>query len=188
MDEEKSIEEEIKIKAQKERKLARYMSSTSDLVEEQIRKAREKGEFDELPGAGKPIDLYENPFEPPELRMAFKILKDNNMAPFWIELGNEIDNNLAKLWKEVEDFKKYSYSFYKEKYGEIAVKRFEKKKRSFYYEKSLELDKIRKKIIDYNLQCPTFKLGRPNIEVEKEMEKIVSEIEELIKDTVAKNK
>jgi DnaJ family protein C protein 28 len=46
----KSIEEEIKLKAQKSRKLARYMSSTQDLVENQIRKAMENGEFDNLAG------------------------------------------------------------------------------------------------------------------------------------------
>ncbi|HBK54312.1 MAG TPA: DUF1992 domain-containing protein, partial [Syntrophomonas wolfei] len=44
------------------------MSSTQDLVENQIRKAQERGEFNNLEGSGKPISLEENPFEPPELR------------------------------------------------------------------------------------------------------------------------
>jgi DnaJ family protein C protein 28 len=89
----KSIEEEIKLKAQKSRKLARYMSSTQDLVENQIRKAMENGEFDNLAGTGKPLRFEENPYEPPELRMIHKILKDNDFAPYWIELGKEIDQD-----------------------------------------------------------------------------------------------
>jgi DnaJ family protein C protein 28 len=36
----KSVDEEIKIKAQQARRLARYMSSTEDLVENQILKAQ----------------------------------------------------------------------------------------------------------------------------------------------------
>jgi DnaJ family protein C protein 28 len=47
---EKSLEEEIKIGAQKARKLARYMSSTEDLVESQIQKAMQRGDFDNLAG------------------------------------------------------------------------------------------------------------------------------------------
>ena len=57
----KSLEEEIKVKAQQARHLARYMSSTEDLVENQILKAQQEGKFDNLPGAGQPIDLEENP-------------------------------------------------------------------------------------------------------------------------------
>jgi hypothetical protein len=73
---------EIKVKAGQAKKLARYMSSTEDLVEQQILKAQERGEFDNLSCAGKKLNLEENPLQPPELRMPYKILKDNGFAPF----------------------------------------------------------------------------------------------------------
>ena len=82
---ERSIEEEIKIKAQQGKRLARYMSSTQDLVENQIRKAQERGEFNNLKGSGKPISLEENPLSP-RIAHDLKILKDNDFAPYWIEL------------------------------------------------------------------------------------------------------
>ena len=104
----KSLEEEIKVKAQQARHLARYMSSTEDLVENQILKAQQEGKFDNLPGAGQPIDLEENPYEPPEMRMAFKILKENDFAPRWIELGKEVDHDLQCFWKEVDYFRRYT--------------------------------------------------------------------------------
>ncbi|MEN6348133.1 MAG: DUF1992 domain-containing protein, partial [Syntrophomonas sp.] len=162
---EKSLEEQIKIKAQQAKKLARYMSSTQDLVENQIIKAQERGDFDNLEGAGKPLDLYENPFEPLDLRMTYKILKDNDFAPYWIELGKEIDADWEKLHKEVEDFKRYTLLFYSEKHGHLARKRYDKKKAHFFFESRIKIQKISKKILNYNLHCPIFRLGRPNIDV-----------------------
>lgn len=178
---ERHIEEEIKIKAQESKKLARYMSSTQDLVEEQIRKAQERGDFNHLEGAGKPLNLYENPFEPPELRMAFKILKDNDYAPFWVELGKEIDADMERLIKEVDYFKRYTELFLAEPHGRSAMQRYNDKKSYFYTERKRDLEKIAKKVIDYNLQCPTFRQGRATLSVENEMEKINTSIENIIK-------
>jgi len=174
---EKSLEEEIMIKAQENRKLARYMSSTQDLVEEQIRKAREKGAFDNLEGYGKPVNLYENPYEPPEMRMANKILKDNDFAPFWIKLGQEIDSDLEKLKQDVDWFVRYIGVFWAEKRSAAAMQHYEKKQANFLYEKELTLNKINKKILDYNLQCPFFRMSRGSLVIEEEMQKIVAAIE-----------
>ncbi|HWQ74813.1 MAG TPA: DUF1992 domain-containing protein [Syntrophomonas sp.] len=174
---EKDLEEEIMLKAQQNRKLARYMSSTRDLVEEQIRKARERGDFDNLAGAGKPLDLEENPFEPAEMRMAFKILKDNDFAPYWIELGKEIDAALEKLRQEIDYFKRYTQLFWADRRDERARQAYEKKKELFYMEREADLVKIDKKILDYNLHCPTYRQGRSNLVVAQEMEKIIREIE-----------
>ena len=176
-----SLEEEIKIKAGQAKKLARYMSSTEDLVEQQILKAQERGEFDNLSCAGKPLNFDENPMLPPEMRMPLKILKDNGFAPFWIELGKEIDQDFTKLAKEMELFKKYIAIFYQDKkHSDQARKRFESRKEHFYFERRLDLEKISQKVIDYNLACPTFRIGRANIIVEVEMEKIKSTVESYI--------
>lgn len=179
---EKSLEEEIMIKAQQNRHIARYMSSTEDLVEEQIRKAREKGEFDNLKGQGKPLDLYENPFEPAELRMAFKILKDNDFAPYWIQLGKEIDAQIDKFWSEVERFKRYTALVVSDERSSISLKRFEKKKASFYFEQRLEMEKIIKKIVDYNIHCPTFRMGRSNLNLDDEMYKVINAVEKIMEE------
>jgi len=178
----KSVEEQIKEKAQEARKLARYMSSIQDLVENQIQKAQERGDFNNLKGAGKPLQFYENPYEPPELRMAFKILKDHDFAPYWIELGKDIDFDLENFRKEVESFKRYTVMFYNEKRSKIALKRYEKKKAQFYFESRLKLEKVNRMITDYNLHCPTFRVGRGNIAVDDEMLKLISEIEKLIEE------
>ncbi|MDD3895266.1 MAG: DUF1992 domain-containing protein [Syntrophomonadaceae bacterium] len=176
-----SLEEEIMIKAGQAKRLARYMSSTEDLVEQQILKAQERGDFDNLRGAGKKLNLEEHPMQPPELRMPYKILKDNGFAPFWIELGKEIDQDFENLAKELELFKKYTAIFYRDKnHSDTALKRYESRKEHFYYERHLDLQKITKKVIDYNLACPTFRLGRANIIVEEEIDRIKSIVESFI--------
>src|SRR5580658_3085411 len=61
------------------------------IADRKIREAMEQGAFDRLEGAGKPLDLNENPFEDPSLRMAHRLLRNNGFAPAWIEEGREID-------------------------------------------------------------------------------------------------
>lgn len=178
----KSIEEEIMIKAQQAKRLARYMSSTQDLVESQIEKARKKGAFNNLEGAGKPINLEENPFEPPEMRMALKILKDNDFAPYWVELGKEIDAETAAVLKEIEAFKRYTRMTLNEKRSNSTLHRYEKRKAAFYSESRERLTCISRKITDYNLHCPTFRIGRPNFTVDSEMFKLIEEIESYIQE------
>ena len=60
------------------------------IAENRIREAMQEGEFDNLPGAGKPIDL-DGYFKLPEhLRVAYSILKSANCVPAEVELLNEI--------------------------------------------------------------------------------------------------
>jgi hypothetical protein len=60
------------------------------IAENKIRDAVHRGEFDNLSGAGRPLDLDEY-FKPPEhLRMAFSILKSANCVPAAVELLNEV--------------------------------------------------------------------------------------------------
>jgi dihydroorotate dehydrogenase len=63
----------------------------------------------------------------------------------------------------------------------LTWRRYQRKKESFYYECRLKLEKISKKILDYNLHCPTFRLGRSNITVEEEMSKVTNVIESALK-------
>lgn len=179
---EKSLEEQIKIKAQQGRKLAKYMSSTEELVEEQIRKARERGDFDNLEGAGKPVDLSENPFEPPEMRMVNRMLKNNDFTPFWIQLGKDIDAVTDKIEREVEQFQRYCHNFAAEKHSNVTVERFNQRKKLFYLEKRKQFEKLKKDILNYNIHCPTFRLGRANIEVDDEMLRVITRIEKAIEE------
>jgi hypothetical protein len=60
------------------------------IVEDRIKKAQRRGEFDNLPGAGKPLDMYDDRHIPQDLRMAYKILRNADCLPPEIEIKKEI--------------------------------------------------------------------------------------------------
>ena len=65
--------------------------SIEKFVEEQVRRAIEAGEFDKLPGKGKPIDLKAYFDTPEDLRLAYSVLKSNSFVPEEVELLREIE-------------------------------------------------------------------------------------------------
>ena len=75
------------------------------IVEAFIKDAMERGEFDNLPGKGKPIDLTEYFETPEEVRMANSVLKSAGMTPREVDLIREIAE-LKQLQAAVLDEKK----------------------------------------------------------------------------------
>jgi len=72
------------------------------LAEERIREAMERGEFDDLPLAGKPLPLEPNGFVPEDLRLSYKLLKNSGFLPPEMELRKEIVS-LKDLLSTVDD-------------------------------------------------------------------------------------
>jgi hypothetical protein len=64
--------------------------SFDKLVEEKIRQAQERGEFDNLPGKGKPIDLTAYFETPEDVRLAQSVLKNGGFTSREVDLLNEI--------------------------------------------------------------------------------------------------
>jgi hypothetical protein len=60
------------------------------IVEERIKKAQESGAFNNLPGAGRPLDLSQDQHIPEDLRLPYKILKNADCLPPEIALKKEI--------------------------------------------------------------------------------------------------
>lgn len=88
--------------------------SLDKIVEEAIRKAQERGEFDNLPGKGKPIDLSAYFDTPEEIRVAQSVLRNAGFAPREVDLLREIaelrqilsslldENRKKEVQKEIE--------------------------------------------------------------------------------------
>jgi hypothetical protein len=51
------------------------------LAEQNIERALARGELDNLPGAGAPLELDDDSLVPEELRAAYRILKNHGLAP-----------------------------------------------------------------------------------------------------------
>lgn len=62
------------------------------LAEENIRAAIERGELDDLPGAGRPLRLDDDRFVPEELRAGYRLLKNAGYLPPEVAWRREIAN------------------------------------------------------------------------------------------------
>ena len=66
------------------------MDIFATIAEQKIRDAMARGEFDNLPGKGKPLPPDELAGVPEELRMAYKVIKNAGCLPPEVELAREI--------------------------------------------------------------------------------------------------
>lgn len=82
------------------------MSALDRIVEALIKEAQERGEFDNLPGKGKPIDLTSYFETPEEVRMAQSVLKNAGMTSPEVLLLKEIAELRQVLAAVVDEQKK----------------------------------------------------------------------------------
>ena len=71
--------------------------SLEKIIEEKILEAIKNGEFDNLPGAGKPQDLDEYFAAPEDVRVGYSLLKSNKFVPPEVDLLKEIGELREKL-------------------------------------------------------------------------------------------
>jgi hypothetical protein len=119
------------------------------LAEERIQEAVREGEFDNLPGTGKPLKLEDESHIPQELRMSYKILKNSGCLPPELEERKEIQQAkdlLASLTEEQERFRQM------EKLNLLIMKANMRRKRPIalegqqvYFEKAVSRVSVEKK-------------------------------------------
>ncbi len=71
--------------------------SLSKVIDERIREAIEAGEFDNLEGAGKPLDLDDYFNTPEDLRMGYSVLKSAKIVPEEVDRLKEIGELKEKI-------------------------------------------------------------------------------------------
>jgi hypothetical protein len=74
------------------------------IAEQRIAEAIAKGELENLPGTGRPLELDDDRLVPEELRVAYRILKNAGCLPPELETAEELTaaNKLAVLEARVE--------------------------------------------------------------------------------------
>jgi hypothetical protein len=77
------------------------------IVEERIKKAQRQGEFKDLPGAGKPLDLHSDQHIPEDLRLPYKILKNADCLPEEVAFKKEIQRTGDLIAAMPDTFRKY---------------------------------------------------------------------------------
>ncbi len=118
------------------------MFAYGTIVEQRIRKAQQDGEFDHLPGQGRPLQLEDDSRVPEDLRLAYKILKNADCLPPELAEKKEIrqmEDMLARIPDEEEKYrlvKKINYKIMKLNIGRKGSPLLEE--RQLYYRKVLK--------------------------------------------------
>ena len=102
------------------------------IAEKKIREAMDNGEFDDLPGKGKPLRLEDDRHLPQDIRLAHKILKNADCLPPELELRKEI-LTIEELLDGITDTK--------EKYRQIKKLNYLIMKLNMSRRSSLDLEK-----------------------------------------------
>ncbi|MGE5138756.1 MAG: DnaJ family domain-containing protein, partial [Rudaea sp.] len=139
-------------------------------VEKQIREATERGDFDNLPGAGRPLDLRRDPNIPPDWELAFKLLKDSGFAPAWIEFDKEIRAARASLFAPLDRY----LSRLAASNGRAGDERTETRVIAEFRERAAELNK---QIDLFNLKAPSPRVHHVRIRIQEEIDKFRSAVE-----------
>lgn len=140
-------------------------------IEEHIRRAIEEGKFDNLPGAGKPLRLDQDPFEDPEWRLAYHMLRSSGYRLPWIDERREIQEELqharetlkrAHAWRERKLADGDSQAATKQEW-ERAVAHFQ-----------AQIAEINRKIAAYNLHIPSPHFQLAQLSFERELNLTIS--------------
>ena len=112
------------------------------LAEERIRDAIQRGEFDNLPGRGKPLNLEDDRHIPDDLRLAYKVLKNADCLPPELELKKEISNAEELLSSMADEGEKYrqlqKLNFLIMKFNEMRKGSVQWEEKQLYYEKIVD--------------------------------------------------
>lgn len=122
-------------------------------LDEQIR--RVIGDGANLPNAGKRLSVNDDPYTPDELKLAHKLLKDNDLAPGWILEGRELDDRLTQVRKQLN--------------GALATER------ALPESISADIAALNKRVLAYNLKVPPGITHKRLIDVEMERRRLTSE-------------
>lgn len=105
-------------------------------IDRRIREHFEEIDANKLPGVGKPLQLDVNPYEPPEMRLANKLLKDNDLPPSWIIESKAIDIDRSAIVKQI---------------GNITSQTSQSHRASL----SAQIKALNNRILSFNLTVPT---------------------------------
>jgi len=139
-------------------------------IEEIIRQAIEEGEFDDLPGKGKPLQIEQNPHQDPAWRAAHHILKSSGFTLPWIESLREIETNLQQArdrlsrawsWRQDQQDHKFQTEFVESEWMK-ASENFQER-----------IASINNQIRAYNLEVPNDRFQLPLVNADQEIEKVI---------------
>ncbi len=140
-------------------------------VEKHIRRAMKEGQFDDLPGKGKPLPLNENPHENPEWRMANHLLRTSGFTLPWIETYREIKtdleaerNALARTWAWRQACLQAEETF-------VDIDMAWRQAVETFHEQIADLNR---RLFSYNMGVPTEHFQKPLLKADREISRLTT--------------
>jgi len=140
-------------------------------IDDAIQKAMQDGQFDDLPGKGKPLNLDENPFADPEWELAQHMLKSSGYTLPWIETRQQIEKELEEARSDLKHTWEWKQSKAAQKIPSAQVELQWQQRLSAFREKVISLNQ---RIRDYNLEAPSDRFHLLILNADKEIAAIVS--------------
>jgi hypothetical protein len=120
-----------------------FLKAFDAVAEKIILDAMENGEFDNIKGKGKPLNLDDDSNIPPDLRMGYKILKNSGHLPPEIEQEREIKSVKDLLANCRDERERYRQM---QKLNYLILKANMQRKRPIALEKSQYYDKAANRV------------------------------------------
>jgi DnaJ family protein C protein 28 len=150
------------------------------IIEEKIREAQAEGKFNNLPGAGRPLNLDDDPFEDPEWAAANRLLKNSGFRPDWLEDDVELRQKLTQARRRLRQ----TWDWRQEQMGLLGERKDAEAilQRNYIEEEWARaqarfregLAEVNKGIASLNLKVPSDRLHRRILDVGAELQKIIA--------------
>ena len=127
-------------------------------VDQLIREAQARGEFDNLPGKGKPLAERRNPFLPDDSQIAFDLIQNSGYTLPWIDDARDIDGRVEAARRKLSQ----DYAWYQQQRQQPGADlpaltiAWEKQRGAF----AAEVTAINRLIDTYNLKAPSPQLHK----------------------------
>lgn len=150
----------------------RGLPAWQDLISERLDEAAARGAFDNLAGKGKPLRLDEHPNEPADMRMANKLLRDNDLSPAWISdrkgLLAEIETLRATMERQWETAK-----------ARAKTLGIDRKALADSWARTLlgweaQIAALNRRIVDLNITLPIWRMELRQLRLQEELDRIAA--------------
>ncbi len=156
------------------------MGFWDDLVERRIEEALDRGELNAEAYHGKQLAWDENPYVPEAQRLAFKLLKDNDLVPAWIMDGKEIREAIDRAVQDADQAYAAFRRTLRQLQGRIDVAAIYEREVAYHAWDAdraqflAAVDRINRLINTYNLRVPISDLQRLYFNGERVLERLES--------------
>ena len=153
------------------------MNRSRHAIDHQLAEIIGNGDISHLPGAGQPLQLNDDPHTPPDQRAAQKIMRDHNVTPAWIEIGNDLSKRENILLAELRDRTERHYEDMNaadDVHKAILRMRWSRYRADFHE----RVSRHNREALLYNLQAPTGIPHKPILNADHLLDQALSSVKQ----------